>query len=227
MKCSQQYSWETGSEAGTGPVTKMIAPWASLQCLQKWLITTTGARLSLQLLQFPPGDCSVCSVLVLFAFLFFTRTPHHHPSPSLSSRVLLSRMAEAELHKERLQAIAVSQFHFTCSFVHSRGLWREAGISAGWLGSAWRAWLPQSCAWSSPFGKRVVKVCFAGFGGERGLWGRALRWHVRKEKWECTVARLKEWWWRRKEGISGEDGRFREKIGTLLKRYFLTVWALA
>lgn len=33
--------------------------------------------------------------------------------PSLSSCVLFSRMAEAELHKERLQAIAVSQLRFT------------------------------------------------------------------------------------------------------------------
>lgn len=86
----------------------------------------TEARLSLPLLQFPPGDCSVRSVSVLFAFLFL---PPTHRSPSLSSRVLLSRMAEAELHKERLQAIAVSQFPFTCSFVLSRGLLEGRGDS--------------------------------------------------------------------------------------------------
>ena len=35
----------------------------------------TEARLSLQLLHFLPGDCSVCSVLVLFAFLFLPPSP--------------------------------------------------------------------------------------------------------------------------------------------------------
>lgn len=87
----------------------------------------TGARLSLQLLQFSPGDCGVRSGLVLLAFLFL---PPTHRSPSLSSRVLLSRMAEAELHKERLLAIAVSQFPFTCSFVLSRGLLEGRGYSS-------------------------------------------------------------------------------------------------
>lgn len=79
-------------------------------------------------------------------------------------------MAEAELHKERLQAIAVSPFRFTCSFVRSRGLQREGGGDSGAVpGKRPESLSSAKLCVEFPFGERVVKVCFAGFAGERGL----------------------------------------------------------
>lgn len=183
----------------------------------------TGARLSLQLLQFPASDCSVRSVLALFLF-FFSPPPVSHClllCPSLQDGGSRVAQGKAPSHSSK----SVSFYLLILSIAGGSGGKRV--IPARWLGSSQRAWILWSCVWSSQFGKWVVKVCFAGFGGGRGLWGRALSWHVQKEKCECTVARLKDWWWRRKEGISGEEGRLQEKISTLLKRYFLTVGALA